>query len=308
MLRSLQHLGGMARRALRRHTPYRVSRRGLVRRSRWEIGVGFGRPPACFTTSAEVSNPVLTHADVTDVPAEFVADPFVVRRDATWYMFFELFSNQSGRGEIGLARSTDGLAWTYVQRVLAEPFHLSYPLVFTAGGEHFLVPETRTQRQVRLYRATAFPTEWTYVSTLLEGRPFGDTTVFRHADRWWLLTETGRATLRLYFADELRGAWTEHPMSPVVEGDARTARPAGRVVADGSRLFRYAQCCQDLYGEHVSALEIKELTTSSYREELVEAEVLGPRAQLWGVSRMHHIDAQPYEGSTWIALVDGLSP
>ena len=32
------------------------------------------------------------HRDVTDVSALFVADPFMIRRDEFWYLFFEVYN------------------------------------------------------------------------------------------------------------------------------------------------------------------------------------------------------------------------
>src|SRR5262249_3020018 len=58
-------------------------------------------------------NPVLTAAQVTDVRATFVADPFMIRAHQTWYMFFEIYRAQEQRGIIGLATSRDGWHWQY---------------------------------------------------------------------------------------------------------------------------------------------------------------------------------------------------
>ena len=64
-----------------------------------------------------ITNPVLTAEDVTDVSATFVADPFLLYDNDTWYMFFEVMSNH---GDIGLATSLDGFNWIYKQIVIIE--------------------------------------------------------------------------------------------------------------------------------------------------------------------------------------------
>jgi len=89
----------------------------------WSIAIYTGTTP--FNLQPEP--PVLTKFDVTDIPADFVADPFMLRRDDTWYMFFEVMHSKTQRGEIGLATSNDALSWTYDRIVLKEPFHLSFP-------------------------------------------------------------------------------------------------------------------------------------------------------------------------------------
>ena len=98
----------------------------------WSIGIYDGTSPFSFGPSQEVDNPVLTHNDVSDVPAAIVADPFMLRRDHTWYMFFEVMNRQTRKGEIGLASSENGMKWTYQHIVLAEPFHFLIPM-FSIG-------------------------------------------------------------------------------------------------------------------------------------------------------------------------------
>src|SRR5258708_6677101 len=207
----------------------------------WSIGIYTGSSPFDLSSAPGVANPVLAAADVSDVPAGFVADPFMLRCGDTWHMFFEVFNKETFKGEIGLATSTNGSHWTYQRIVLAEPYHLSYPYVFEWQGEHYLVPETLAPKSIRLYRATSFPNEWTWASNLVSGE-FADPSLFRFADRWWLLacsTPQEHDTLRLFFADELPGPWFEHPSSPIVAGDNRKARPGGRVLVLGDRIIRF---------------------------------------------------------------------
>lgn len=123
------------------------------KRDEWAISIYRGPSPFSLIPADPGNDPVLTKHDVSDVSAGYVADPFMLRLDSTWYMFFEVVNEHSKKGEIGLATSGDGLRWTYRQIVLAEPFHLSYPYVFQWQNEFFMVPETCHMNSVRLYRA-----------------------------------------------------------------------------------------------------------------------------------------------------------
>src|SRR5687767_8104954 len=95
----------------------------------WSIGIYSGESPFHLRPADGSHNPVLTRQNVSDVPACFVADPFMLQVRGTWHMFFEVMNSRSGRGEIGWATSEDALKWKYRQIVLREPFHLSYPYV-----------------------------------------------------------------------------------------------------------------------------------------------------------------------------------
>jgi hypothetical protein len=230
--------------------------------------------------------------------------------DGAWYMFFELMNWRSAKGELGLATSVDGMQWTYQRVVLAEPFHLSYPYVFQWQSDFYMIPESYQAGAVRLYRAGRFPTEWLCVATLLNGPYYADTSVFHHGDKWWLWTDTSSGfkddTLRLYYAEDLMGPWREHPQSPLIEGNAYVARPAGRVIANRGRILRYAQTCRPYYGTAVRAFEIAELTPTTYKEEEAgSSPILGPSGTGWNACGMHHIDPYPLGDGRWIASVDG---
>lgn len=276
----------------------------------WSIGIYMGKSPLDFMPPANVDNPVLTRADLSDVQAVFVADPFMMRANHTWYMFFEVWNQENAKGEIGLASSNDGMKWTYQQIVLTEPFHLSYPYVFKWRNDYYMIPETHQIGCIRLYKALKFPTRWSFIGTLLSGQYFSDPSIFRYEGKWWLFTETSldskHDTLRLYYADELTGPWLEHPNSPIIEGNAHIARPAGRVLVLGDRVVRYAQDCYPTYGTQVRAFEITDLTTTSYREQEVDGNpVLDASGAGWNESGMHHIDPHLMDDGRWIACVDG---
>ena len=276
----------------------------------WSIGIYAGPSPLALGPVSRVANPVLTREQVTDVRAGFVADPFLVRDGATLWMFLELYNLARRKGELAAASSTDGAHWQYRQVVLREPFHLSYPQVFSWEGRWYLLPETHETQTVRLYEAVEFPLRWRLVHTLLTGGRFSDATLLRHDDRWWMFVDASpegkHDTLALYWADDLRGAWTLHPQSPLVAGDNRTARPAGRILTHDGKLYRLAQDCRPAYGMRVLGFEITTLTTTAYAERAVD---VGPyltgSGAGWNADGMHQVDALQQPDGSWIAAVDG---
>ncbi len=65
-----------------------------------------------------------------------VADPFLWQHHSGLYLFYEVKNLAKGRGEIGVAQSTDGGAtFKHLGVVLDEPWHLSYPFIFGYKGQ-----------------------------------------------------------------------------------------------------------------------------------------------------------------------------
>lgn len=278
--------------------------------NRWAIGIYAGTSPIELSPAEAAANPVLTYRDVHDIRAGFVADPFMIREAGRWYMFFEVLNVNKGYGHIGLATSSDGLEWTYKQIVLEEQFHLSYPYVFRFNNEYYMVPESYKKNAVRLYKAVLFPTKWQYICDLAEGKPFVDSSLFFFKETWWMFTSSTESNvLYLYHAGELRGPWVEHPMSPVINGDLRVARPGGRAVVLGDRVIRFAQDDYEIYGNQVRAFEITDLTKERYSEKAVPGNPVlkaAGDARHWNGVAMHNVDPHEIGENTWIACVDGM--
>ncbi|MGD0784730.1 MAG: hypothetical protein ABR969_02840 [Sedimentisphaerales bacterium] len=279
----------------------------MERQAEWSIGIYNGESPFDFTPAQNINNPVLTAQKVTDVPAEFVADPFMVEENSKWYMFFEVMNKNNSKGSIGLATSDDGYHWTYKQIVLKEPFHLSYPYVFKFQNEYYMVPESHESYSIRLYKAVDFPTRWTFVKTLVYGN-FSDPSIIRYGDKWWLFVGNagGNDMLNLYYADELTGPWKEHPGNPVIKGDKHTTRPGGRILVLDNKIIRYVQDDALTYGGAVRAFEVTELTTTGFKQnEVRNNPILEGSGKGWNAERMHNLDPHQIDKNKWIACVDG---
>lgn len=246
---------------------------------------------------------------VTDIEARLVADPFLFSDGELTWLFYEVMNAANGQGDLAVSVSSDGRNWTYKGVVLDEEFHLSYPQVFRHNDEIYMVPESCAAAAVRLYRATNFPTEWTFERTLID-KPLVDPTVFKHNDRWWLFASPADDwdDLHLYMANKLDSSeWTEHPKSPIVEGSKRFARQGGRVISENGRLFRIAQDHKLHYGHQVWSMEINQLTPDDYEETLTNRlPILTADGKGWNEIGMHHLDMHVLPSNKRIMCVDGL--
>ena len=276
---------------------------------RFSIALFVGDDIANLRPSPHVSCPVLTFKDVTDLPASFVADPFMVHSGGRWHMFFEAMDEIVGLGRVCHATSTNLRDWSYQGIVLKERFHLAYPYVFSYMNEFYMIPDS-PGNGIRLYKATDFPRKWSLVVQVREDNEYSDSSIFWDSNSWWLFTawapdKCTPKCLRLFYSDSLMSGWQEHPKSPVVKTDGKSVRPAGSVrrLRDG-RLIRFAQEGKNFYGECVRAVEIEKLDRSSYTEMNGQHPILQAGAESWRTGGMHHIDAH-YVDDQLVCCVDG---
>ena len=200
----------------------------------------------------------------------FYADPFLFSHQGRDFLFFEEFLHPGGKGVISCLELTEGKP-SPPKIVLERAFHLSYPFLFHWGKHVFMMPETKGNSTVELYRAVDFPERWQFDRILLSGVKAVDPTLLEHDGKFWLFVcvTVPRARpseeLFLFFAETPFGPWHAHPMNPVVS-DVRNARPAGRILSQDGKLLRPAQDCSLRYGYRIRLNSIEELSETTYRE------------------------------------------
>ena len=290
---------------------YVYKRRGIPfvsQREQWTIGIYRSNSPFHFNELQGWLNPLFRAENVTDVPAKFVADPFLIKDDQTWDLFFEVYNNATQQGDLAVATSSNTWIWEYQNVIIDEPFHLSYPYVFKAEDGYYLIPESFEANSIRLYKADQFPTKWSFVKTLVSGRDYVDNSIVFYNGKWWLFSSvTSNDKLYLHYADSLTGPWKEHPLSPIVVGNVHKARPSGRLLVYDGKLFRFTMDVDPPMGTHrVMAYQITDLTTTNYSETLAQdAPVVMPSGSGWNGQAMHQLDPVQVDSNSWIASVDG---
>ncbi len=218
----------------------------------------------------------------------FLADPFGVWREGRLHLFAEAYDYRSRHGVIVLIEL--GADFTPIRRrvVLQEPWHLSYPQVFEADGETWMLPESHRSGTLTLYRAAAFPDLWEPAACLPLDTAAIDATPFRHDGLWWLAYSPAgpqhwkQGRLHLAFAERLTGPWRPHPGNPV-RIDRASSRPGGTVWIEDGAPHLPVQDCTRTYGGAIRPLRIDRLDPERF-----EAEAAPPLAPPSAARRYSH--------------------
>lgn len=205
----------------------------------------------------------------------FWADPFLLERtDSSLTILCEEFDYETDLGTVVQVKAaTDGTVES-VTPILGTGVHESYPFPFTHDGRQYCLPEVSETGHILLFERHD-DGSWTVVDHLLPGVAGLDPTlVIDPAGLFWLFATVADApqTLRLWWAEELHGPWTEHVVSPIQLG--RGARPAGRIFRVGDTWRRPGQNSSVRYGGSIVLYSIDELSIESYREH--EMGEIGP--------------------------------
>lgn len=212
------------------------------------------------------------------IPEEksFWADPFIIEAESGIHIFFEDYINNKNKGVISHAffKNTQ---LSNKEIIIEEDFHMSYPFIFQHKNEYYMIPETKENKSIRLYKCLKFPNKWEYHKTLISNIEITDSTILYSENKYWLfgckkIDNTNNSIERLYLyytEDLLDGEWKEHNKNPIIS-DVCSARPAGRIYTNKEgKLIRPSQDSGKTYGYAVNINEITKLDENEYSENLI---------------------------------------
>ncbi len=198
----------------------------------------------------------------------FVADPFSYVWNGKYHILAEDFDYaSSGRlVEFVLPDSFEQLSF---KTVMENPFHMSYPYIFSENGEIYCIPEMHESNKVILYKKVR--DKWQVVQTLLEELPVVDPTLFKYHELYWLFFTLandglyGNLKLYAYYAESFDSIYQPHPLNPL-KCDVGSSRSAGQPIMVDGQLYRPSQDCSETYGGAVVMNQVLRLSPVEFEE------------------------------------------
>ncbi len=233
----------------------------------------------------------------------FYADPSVIARDGKHYLFVEEFPWSTKKGVIAVCELDARGRFDRPRVVLEEAHHLSYPQVFAAEDETYMIPESSGGNELVLYRAKRFPDDWERDTVLVAGVNLNDATLLVRDGRHWIVA-TSRApggsasdTMVVYGAPSLRGPWTPHRANPILI-DRSGARPGGAFIARAGLFTLPVQDGTESYGGGLGLRDLRTLDDQTVGWDMVRPIQEGAA---WPSRRIHTLNRA---GS--LEVIDGL--
>ncbi len=206
------------------------------------------------------------------------ADPFITYKEGIYYIFIEELLFSQNKGFISVIEMDDKGNYTKPEKVLETDYHLSYPHIIEVVGEVYMLPETKSNKTIELYKCVEFPYKWKLEKVLMRGVNAVDSTIFYYNEKYWMFTNMVRNPgasshdeLFLFHSDQLKSDnWKAHPQNPIVS-DVRKARPAGKIFMMNEKIYRPSQNCSGHYGYGLKINEIKIINENEYEEITVDS-------------------------------------
>jgi len=209
---------------------------------------------------------------------KFWADPFVLKEGNDYFVFFEEYLTSTKKGHISVFKIDEKGDYSEPKVVLDKDYHLSYPFIFKEENTLFMIPETRENNSIELYKCVEFPNKWELEKVLMSDVQAVDSTILKKDGKFWMFTSIreneGSSTadeLFLFSSKELKSdQWKSHPQNPIIS-DIRCSRSAGKVFSFNNELYRPSQNGAKFYGHAMNISKIVTLDDDVYKEEIVSS-------------------------------------
>jgi hypothetical protein len=219
----------------------------------------------------------------------FLADPFLIDNNGKTYVFYEKASTKDNLGHIEFLNCEDSTEYGVA---LKEDFHLSFPNIITNENNYFMLPETRANNTISLYKCIQFPSKWQLHKVILNNISAVDSDIFFHENYYYLFSSvnnnsylTDADNLHIYYSDKFDGDYKKHRLNPIYR-DSNKSRLAGKIFKIRNSIYRIAQNQKNGYGSGIVIFKIEKLNPAEFSEVLIQ-EISGHEINKKGIHTLN---------------------
>lgn len=115
------------------------------------------------------------------------ADPIIREINGKQWIFAECFDRWKRKGMICVINVKD-IGKKKPRIVIDEPFHMSFPEVFEYKNEHYMIPETHSVSEFRIYKMGHTVYDWKLVDAIKTEYEYSDTVVHVKDENIYILS------------------------------------------------------------------------------------------------------------------------
>lgn len=116
------------------------------------------------------------------------ADPIAYVINKKTYVFMEMMDAYLKKGVIGVSYFKNDGRLSKPKVIIDEPFHMSFPHVFSFEGKIYMIPETSEVNEFRIYKMGASPYQWEIFIDAKTEYKFVDTITYERNGNLFLIT------------------------------------------------------------------------------------------------------------------------
>ena len=231
-----------------------------------------------YANHNEHSKSLWQYMEVKNPKGRYLADPFVFYHNENNYIFVEDLFCKDNKGRISAIKIDKG-KYEFLDVVLEEDFHLSFPFIFRDNDEIYMIPESCKNFDIRLYKCLEFPKKWKLEQVLMSNVSAADTILIKQQDTWFMLTnicsaEIGdhNSELHVFYSEDLKSnLWKPIASGNPVIFDSLKARNGG-LFFHNETIYRVNQVHgKTNYGKSFNINEVVKISKNEYVEKKISS-------------------------------------
>lgn len=203
------------------------------------------------------------------------ADPFVVKKKENNFIFFEDYNLKNKKGSISCVKVDKNNKKHFYYDIIQTNYHLSFPFIFQYKKKYYLIPETKSNNSVEIYKCNKFPHKWVFYKKIFDNIKAVDNIVFELGKSWYLFnneSDTGRVFSKLIgykSKNPINGKWKKLKKKVILNSNLY-GRNAG-LINENKNIFRVSQSyLPGRYGAGIFVNKIHSITETGYKEKTVK--------------------------------------
>lgn len=242
----------------------------------WDYWIGYRFKENCLINEIDEQIDNIKLKYIKPSVYYWYADPMIAIINGEYYVFTEAFHRIKEKGVIAVSKLKRGKL-SKPKIVLEEPFHLSFPNVFSYKGKYYMIPESSADNSILIYEMLDSPYEWKLFKRIKTEKSYVDIAVGfdENEEPVLFLSEENEENklidkLCVYmFSDFPNGDFLNS--EPIYETDfSYCDRNAGTICTIDQKQYRFSQINEPhFYGKSIKIHEIKQMSSSQYTENTV---------------------------------------
>lgn len=209
---------------------------------------------------------------------KWFANPIPFSFNKKNYVFMEVFDKLKRKGYIGVSHLETNGRLTKPIKIIEEPFHISFPNVFTYEKQVYMVPDCSDTGQIRIYRMSNNDIETWSLYYAFDIKNIADIAVYegKRAEIYFLASEINQdnpdqTRLLLFEIDELDDLKKIHIKVVWQQKDYNCSeRNGGGFICQDGEWLRVAQhSTKNKYGKFITLNRVKKINADGLEEEII---------------------------------------
>ena len=206
--------------------------------------------------------------NVVKLPKRYwAADPFLYEENGETYLFVEYTDTKKKKSAIAVKRLLP-IEDENFKIAYEFPYHTSYPCVFGWEGIKYMIPETKSMREIVLLECVKWPYEWKEKAVLAKDIDAADCTPYVQEGKLFLMIYEENQEISLSSAELHVNTGELSDKKKLKVYKEKTVRPGGNIIYKENTMIMVRQPGINFYGEKVIFVKCK-IKGDSISEELV---------------------------------------